>query len=299
MKSIERKHVINRLQTIYFGFSFDFCTGNLLNFLDANWRHLFLRNEERPIISNLFVYSLEGSVLIDDGTFNSLQVFTATDHPSAFKKNSRRPKEASQSLFSLMNTCVSRYGSNQLKTWLYQPIRDVDEIHLRLHTIEWLRDEKNAISITSIRSSLKKINNAGELYARLVRTHGKISVWKAFKRTLYHTNNIGEICKKLLRTNTADVAGTHIERLGMFANANNEVLNMLKHLDVIIDLEESLSRGRFCVKLGLDDELDQKKEKLFEAINGFRDRIKRELRDLPGFEFIIHHVTEMGFLIGV
>lgn len=270
-----------------------------MNFLDANWRHLFLRNEERPIISNLFVYSLDGRVLIDDGTFNSLQVFSATDHPSAFKKNSRGPKECSQSLFSLMNTCVSRYGSNQLKTWLYQPIREVNEIYLRLHTIEWLRDEKNAISVTLFRSSLKKINNAGELYARLVRTHGKISVWKAFKRTLYHTNNIGEICKTLLRTNATDVAGTHIERLGMFANANNELMNMLKHLDVIIDLEESLLRGRFCVKFGLDDDLDQKKVKLEEAINGFRDRIKRELRDLPGFAFNIHHVTEMGFLIGV
>lgn len=31
------------------------CLGNLLHFLDANWRHLFLREETRPVISDLQV----------------------------------------------------------------------------------------------------------------------------------------------------------------------------------------------------------------------------------------------------
>lgn len=50
------------------------CLGNLLNFLDANWRHLFLREETRPVISDLQVYKLDGHVLIDESTFNTLQV---------------------------------------------------------------------------------------------------------------------------------------------------------------------------------------------------------------------------------
>lgn len=50
------------------------CLGNLLHFLDANWRHLFLREETRPVISDLQVYKLDGNVLIDESTFNTLQV---------------------------------------------------------------------------------------------------------------------------------------------------------------------------------------------------------------------------------
>lgn len=33
--------------------------GNLLTYLDANWRHLFLRNDSRPVISDLHVYQLD------------------------------------------------------------------------------------------------------------------------------------------------------------------------------------------------------------------------------------------------
>lgn len=50
------------------------CLGNLLHFLDANWRHLFLREETRPVISDLQVYKLDGNVLIDESTFSTLQV---------------------------------------------------------------------------------------------------------------------------------------------------------------------------------------------------------------------------------
>lgn len=276
------------------------CLGNLLHYLDSNWRHLFLRNEDRPVITDLLVYNLKSRVMIDDATFNALQVFSVTDHPSAFKKSSDHmsSKENGPSLFRLMNSCVSRYGSNQLKTWLYQPIRDADEISMRLRTIDWCRNERNAVNMTTFRNALKKISNVGELFARLVKTHGKPTIWKAFKRTLYYANNIGGICKGLIRTNVADIMNTHIERFGRFANENDELLNMLKHLEVIIDLEESLERGRFCIKYGLDAELDAKKAKLTEAIDGFKERVKVELIDLPEIEFTIHHVTEMGFLIG-
>lgn len=50
------------------------CLGNLLHFLDANWKHLFLREEARPVISDIKTYKLDGTVLIDESTFNALQV---------------------------------------------------------------------------------------------------------------------------------------------------------------------------------------------------------------------------------
>lgn len=50
------------------------CLGNLLHFLNANWNHLFLREETRCVVSDVKVYKLETNVLIDDSTFSALQV---------------------------------------------------------------------------------------------------------------------------------------------------------------------------------------------------------------------------------
>lgn len=50
------------------------CLGNLLHFLEANWKHLFLREEARPVVSDVKVYKLDGTVLIDESTFSALQV---------------------------------------------------------------------------------------------------------------------------------------------------------------------------------------------------------------------------------
>lgn len=274
--------------------------GNLLHYLDANWRHLFLRNEDRPIITDLLVYSLNDHVIIDDATFNALQAFSVVDHPSAFKKNAEpmSSKDSGQSLFGLMNSCVSRYGSYQLKTWMYQPIRDADEISLRLRTIEWCRNEKNAVNMTAFRSALRKVSNAGELYAKLVKTRGRPTIWKAFKRTLYHANSIGEICKSLVRTTAPDVMNTHIHRFGIYSEENVALQSALNHLDTIMDMQESLNRKRFCIKYGLDGDLDGKKDRLAAALDAFKAKLKEEFHDLPDIEFTIHYVTEMGFLIG-
>lgn len=56
------------------------CLGNLLHFLNANWRHLFLREETRPVVSDVKVYKLDGNVLIDDSTFSVLQVNLSVVH---------------------------------------------------------------------------------------------------------------------------------------------------------------------------------------------------------------------------
>lgn len=63
--------------------------GNLLHFLNANWNHLFLREETRPVVSDVKVYKLDGNVLIDDSTFSALQVnsrdfFIFLDHFFSF-----------------------------------------------------------------------------------------------------------------------------------------------------------------------------------------------------------------------
>lgn len=201
-----------------------------------------------------------------------------------------------------MNSCVSRLGSNQLKTWLYQPINGIDELKRRHRMIEWCRNEKNAVNLTKLRAALKKISSAGELYARLIRTRSKPNVWKIFKRTLYYTNEIAEICIALVKSKAPDCIDTVIQDLGNFASENTEVHDMLTHINTIIDLDVSVETGLFCIRSGLDASVDEKKEQLNIVAGELVQKVQQEFMTI-GFpvqlpEFKCHCMPEMGFLIG-
>lgn len=199
-----------------------------------------------------------------------------------------------------MNTCVSRLGSNQLKAWLFQPTNVVTELERRHLMIEWCRNEKNAVNLTKFRSSLKKIVNAGELYARLIRTRGKPNVWRLLKRSLYFTNEIANICVALLKSDSPAIVGTVIEEFGKYSSEKTEVFDLLKSINTIIDLDESISTGNFTMRIGLDPELDKKKEEFQKAQEEIEVLIKDDLKEWPSAikEVTCHFVAEMGFLIG-
>lgn len=227
-------------------------------------------------------------------------MFAHKDHPSAFKKGTSNPSDSGLSLFSVMNTCVSRLGSNQLKTWLFQPTNDVTELNTRHRMIKWCRNERNAINLIKFRASLKKISSTGELYARLIRTRGKPNVWKLFKRTLYYVQDMADICIALIKMKSPEIAETVIEQFGKYSMENAAVNEILKTINAIIDLDVSTSTGNFTMRPGLDAELDELKEHFQNAKDELYFLIKDELSDFPAGikEITCHFVAELGFLIG-
>lgn len=230
-------------------------------------------------------------------------MFALKDHPSGFKRGTHAPTSNNgPSLFSVMNTCVTRLGSNQLRTWLYQPINSIDELARRHRMIEWCRNPQNNVDLTKFRAALKKIVSAGRLYAQLMRTRGKPNVWKLFKRTLFYTNEIAEICAALIKSKSPDCIDTIIQDISEFASEHTEVRDVLKHIDTIIDLDESINKGTFTVRPDLDPDLDNKKEQFNNGNQAMTEIVQVEFRainlplDLP--EIKCHFVVEMGFLIG-
>lgn len=199
-----------------------------------------------------------------------------------------------------MNTCVSDMGKNQLRAWLYQPISNVTELARRHRMIEWCRDEKNAVTMIKFRTALKQITNIGELYGRLFRTGGKPNIWKLFKRSLYYTNEISDICTALVKSKVPSIVGTVIEEYGKYAIENTQVFDMLKHIDAIIDLDESMATGEFCVRYELDPELDANKQQYLMAKDELKVVMADDLKHLPSSirEVTVHFVAELGFLVG-
>lgn len=92
--------------------------GNLLQYLNDNnskWRQVFLNFDKNPIITNLSVFYMESQVLMDDSTFNALNIFSNITHPSSFKNQIRKD---GLSLFNLLNQCCSSIGVQELKVFI-------------------------------------------------------------------------------------------------------------------------------------------------------------------------------------
>lgn len=277
------------------------CLGNLLNYLDANWKHLFLRNDHRPIITDIHVHHLDEQVLMDESTFNALKIFAAKDHPSGFKMCTIGSSKEGCSFYNIVSSsCVSRIGLNELRGLMQRPTRDVNELQMRFATIDWCRVEQNATHLTRIKTYLRNVGNIGELYGKLVRAQDQPMLWKSFKRTLYYANCVWEYCVHLIDDKAPHIDGTLIKQIGEHMKDHNVLENMLDHIDIIVDLEQSLKFSKFCVNFGLDAELDAKKDKFSEVINILTTKAAEEINNLPEYvhELTVHCVNEMGFLIG-
>lgn len=274
--------------------------GNLLNYLDNNWKYLFLRTDRNPVISDVHIYRLDTHMLMDDASFHALQVFNLKDHPSGFKKSSYGSKREGFSLYSMMNKCASSIGSNELKMILQQPIRDMAELRARHATIEWLMDEKNGGLMVKLRSGLHNISNLSDLFQKLASTGGKPTIFRNFKRSLYYAKGVGDICIEAMENGAAAVMNTIIEELGNFIKERKDVGDVLLSVNLIVDLEEGLKIGRFCVKYGLYEELDAKKQKIHEVIDVLKQAAHDEIKTLPlnVNEITVHFVHELGFLLG-
>lgn len=272
--------------------------GNLLRYLSENyftWRHAFLGLEKKLIVTNVINSILQTQVLLDDTTFNSLNIFSNIYHPSSFKLQVRKD---GLSLYNLLNHCNSSVGSQELKNILRQPTRDLNELNLRFTTIEWCLKKENAKHVQRIKHFLIGFININAVLQRIINNHGKTGDWKSFKRTVYHAASICELCASLP---SESIKNTFIEELGSYCKEGLSVNGILFALDKIVDLEAIDEKKRFIVKKGLNQALDIKRNELNEFIENCKN-LKPDATMIkfnqPLTAFQVIYYPEVGFLIG-
>ncbi|KAG5674074.1 hypothetical protein PVAND_004061 [Polypedilum vanderplanki] len=271
---------------------------NLLRYLSENhmkWKNVFLNLEVNPIITNVLLSHLDSQVLLDDMTFNSLNIFTNIYHPSSFKIQVRKD---GLSLFNLLNQCSSANGSQELKNILKQPTCDINEINMRLSTVEWCMKRENADNVVKIKHFLSGFININSCFQRIIKSHGKTIDWKSFKRTCYSAFSICELCASLPNNSIQD---TILKLLAEYCKEGQTVNGVLFALDKIVDIEAIEEKKRFMVKKGIDPILDQK----IEALTDFTENISEidpdetivALNDsTSAFQYVYY--PEIGFAIG-
>lgn len=272
--------------------------GNLLKYLSENsikFRNAFLNQDKNLIITNVHIINMETQVLIDDTTFNSLNIFSTIYHPSSFKTQIRRD---GLSLFNMLNQCTSSVGVQELKSMLKQPIRDILELNLRFSTVEWCLKPENFDHVVLLREHLKNILNISSVVSRIIKSHGRTTDWKSLKKTIYFSHLMCEMCSAM---NEDNIRATFLYDLAAFAKDELAVKGILYALDKIVDLDGIESKKRFIVKEEQDLELDEKREKLMELTTDFLemdpDQTLVTISDQQN-AFRFRRFPEMGFVIG-
>ena len=277
--------------------TFTICMSNLLRYLRENhlkWRHVYMNLDKNPIISNIVVFHLESQVIVDEGTFNALNIFSNVYHPSSFKAQIRHD---GLSLFNFLNQCCSSIGVKELKAMLMQPTRDIVELNLRFSTVEWCLNPSNFDHVKTLRNHLKNVLSFGKILTRISLNYGRSMDWKSFKKTVYSCYLITEMCGQFSEESIRD---TYIFEIGRFAREDYSIKGILYALDMIVDLAAVEVKKRFIVKDGLHAEIDEKRKMIEELIetqmNMELDESLSQVNTNPdAFHFVYY--PEVGFVI--
>lgn len=113
-----------------------------------------LNLEKNVTIMSLRILNMDDLVWLDICTYESLQIFSAREHPSAYKWLKNSNKEG-PTIYSLLNKCHSVIGSKYLLNILAQPTKNLDVLKYRHEVIEFCLKPCNKSIILSILNCIK------------------------------------------------------------------------------------------------------------------------------------------------
>ncbi|XP_050680563.1 mutS protein homolog 5-like isoform X2 [Leptidea sinapis] len=267
--------------------------GALLRYLDLNWSNLNMDLHTKPHFMTLKRISLLDIVLMDEDTYRGLQIFNTQAHPSGFKRGVQGSNKEGLSLFHLFSKCYSKVGQARLRLLLRHPTTDIETLRQRQDVIEFFMKPQSDSIMRNICSSLRYIKNVNGILAKIKALSAKAFVWKSLYNTLYNAVVISEICENARR------ASQYLDKIASFDT--NKLYEMALYMNRIIDFDLSKSEGKFTVKVGVDADLDMKKQTMASLHGLMSETAKVEMERLPSFieECTMLYMPHLGYLLGV
>lgn len=156
--------------------------------------------------------------------------------------------ENSASLFSTINQTVSPMGGRLLKRWLLMPLREVDAINERLHTVEFL------IRGTDLRNNLTQyIRQAGDVE----RLAAKIPLKKINPRELIQVAR-GLAQTESIKSACSNVTDPYLKRLADSLNGCKLIFDKITH-EISENPPVAIGKGQLIAE-GVHTELDELRE---------------------------------------
>lgn len=278
-------------------------TGNLLFFLDANWKFLYLTVDQQTLVASVEVLRLDSLMLMDQATGLALQIFAPTQHhPSGLKKGTAHGARDGLSIYSIMNRCCSPFGSRELRTMMLQPCRVAAELDKRLDCVEWCMAHMSSVFVRDLCKHLRNIGHLGELYVRLASRGSKPIDWKLVHRTMLSMYKICVACGEQVALDQQNGGVASNAVLSEIARCADRLVlqKNLCSIYTIMDIGASVQQGTFVVKEGFDPLLQEQKEHMLRIKEQLLQLSQTEVAGFPDYveQCIVIYLAHFGFLLG-
>ncbi|XP_053679930.1 mutS protein homolog 5-like [Anopheles nili] len=263
--------------------------GNMLLLLDGVGDGL----SPDQLVTRINLVTPSTQLIIDGLTYEALQIFDASRHPSGFKRGT---DTRGLSVYSLFNRCCSKNGSEWLSRLMAQPIRDRQELRRRQDTVRWLLE--NDRYVTQFAQCLKHLSNVGLLYRKILQGTARNVDWKMLKKNLYYLYSLCKVC--VMAMEDSRTTGTLIHEVGQYTrNPGNAIKHVLYTLDKCLDLERGDEENKVVMRAGIDPTVDR----LREQYDGLRQLVMESSRlGLEGLQLdmanvCVTYLPSFGFVI--
>uniref|UniRef100_A0A182T1P3 DNA mismatch repair proteins mutS family domain-containing protein n=1 Tax=Anopheles maculatus TaxID=74869 RepID=A0A182T1P3_9DIPT len=263
--------------------------GNLLLLLDTVGDSV----SPAQLVTKINLTTPSTQLIIDGPTYEALQIFDTSRHPSGFKCGT---DSRGLSVFSLFNKCSSKNSEEWLSRLMTQPIRDRIELQRRHNTVQWLLE--NVRYANQFDQCLKHLSNVGLLYRKILQGTARNTDWKMLKKNLYYMFTLCKLCGLTLED--ANTAGTVVQELGQYTcNPGNALKHVLYTIDRCLDLEKGEEENKLTIRAGLDPAVDR----LREQYDGLRQlvmessRLGLETMQLDMANICVTYLPSFGFVI--
>ncbi|CAG9863939.1 unnamed protein product [Phyllotreta striolata] len=269
--------------------------GTLVKFLEKNWSLFDISEKKDLCYIHINQISRKNHLLIDNGTFKALQIFSKRGHEAGFKRGAQSSEREGLSIFKLFSmNCKSKLGLTTLKNILLNPLNNVDILNKRLDFIDFVLNPSNREFVESLRDNLKGIaGDINVILTRIENSRAKLRDWHVLYKTITHT-----IFMK-------DISSPYIEHCSLLMDLHEKVSpNLLRLEDSItngLDFDASKKHGKPVIKYGLDNELDKKKLRRQDITNDVMAAARFAADNLPDFldECSVVYIPEMGHLLSI
>ncbi|XP_076666275.1 mutS protein homolog 5 isoform X2 [Andrena cerasifolii] len=270
--------------------------GLLLLFIDKSWSSIALDPSGKASFLSLNYVTFQDLLVMDEDTYEALNIVQARDHPSLFKFGKTTTKTKGASLFSLFSRyCQSRPGAQFLWKTLHHPTRNVAVLEERLDTVEFFLDPNNQGVVESLSCCLRhvyRLTNA--ILACCSGLQATAANWQKVHKTISHVIFIGDLCEN------------YADRIGLLKRISESTTNEMQYvkyfIEYIVDFGESRRERKLVVKPNVDpllDELNHVRRTLPELLTRMGERDMREHLPASVTECNMLYLPNIGYVLAI
>lgn len=248
-------------------------------------------SEVMPILD--IGYIDPGPILsMDKFTFQALGIFSTMDNSLA-EDDPNFP--SIPSLYEVLNSCHSSQGKKQLRTIMLWPLQDVNELRNRFNVLEFFIHADNRLFRDQLTLLLKNIVPLNSILMKLNSSICSHREFMTIYKVLWAFLAIIDLCK--------GKPGHGLEILNRIESLDSsELRDAVDSIMNIVDFEASRREKRIQVCLGVDENVDEKRE-IVKNLAKFCDEVALQetakYKDVLKAACRVLYVPRIGFLNSV